>query len=328
MKKIQILFASIISIFTPVLVSAHVKWFVDTENTIAELHGKVPFYSWNSTAVLVWCGVVALVVFVFSRVDRVVKAPSKLIEFGERNRKNINRVAEVILGIFLVTVSFVWGIILVPDIKVVGNIDTVLMILQALIGIMYIFGIRPRTASIGLLIFCAGLGLHNGPVTLLENAILISLALYFFIVHAPAESSVSIKWGKRALDIVRIGTAISLITLAFTEKLLYPELSMQFLSVHHWNFMQYIFPWYSDKLFVLSTGFAELIFGFLFLFGYITRVTTIFIAIFFATSVTTMLIQTGAWEVEDLVVYSAAVLFIFLSPATSAHAKRVEIAEK
>jgi uncharacterized membrane protein YphA (DoxX/SURF4 family) len=76
--------------------------------------------------------------------------------------------------------------------------------------------------------------------------------------------------------------------------------------------MQPLFPWFTNNLFVLSTGFAELIFGVLFIFGYITRITTISIAIFFALSVVTMFLQFHAWEVEDLVVYSAAILFIFL----------------
>jgi uncharacterized membrane protein YphA (DoxX/SURF4 family) len=74
--------------------------------------------------------------------------------------------------------------------------------------------------------------------------------------------------------------------------------------------MQSLFPWFTDNLFVLSTGFAELIFGVLFILGYVTRITTIAIAIFFALSVVTMFIQFNAWEVEDLVVYAAAVLFL------------------
>jgi uncharacterized membrane protein YphA (DoxX/SURF4 family) len=75
--------------------------------------------------------------------------------------------------------------------------------------------------------------------------------------------------------------------------------------------MQIVFPWFTNELFVLSVGFAEIIFGVLFVLGYMTRITTILIAIFFAFSVTTMLMQFGIWEVEDLVVYSAAIIFLF-----------------
>lgn len=48
----------------------------------------------------------------------------------------INRTAQVVLGLFLVTVSFVWKIILVPNIDIENTITLVLSIAQALIGIM------------------------------------------------------------------------------------------------------------------------------------------------------------------------------------------------
>ena len=56
--------------------------------------------------------------------------------------------------------------------------------------------------------------------------------------------------------------------------------------------------------------------GILFVLGFLTRINTIMIAVFFACSVTTMLVQTGKWEVEDLVVYAAAILFIFFGAGT------------
>jgi uncharacterized membrane protein YphA (DoxX/SURF4 family) len=313
MKKLFLLLAAGLAAVKPAIASAHVKWFVDTESTIEQFHTTTKFYEWNSPAVLAWCAIAILIICIFHWIDTITPLPKKLLAFGQKNSRTIHRIAEIILGLFLVTVSFVWKVVLVPNIHVENNFTSVLMLLQALIGAMFIFNIWPRVAAVGLLIFCAGLGIHEGLVAVLENAILISLALYFYVRHSPKGSTVEKKWGTRSLDVLRIGTGISLIVLAFTEKLMYPELSLQFLSLHHWNFMYPMFPWFTDNLFVLSTGFAELIFGVLFIFGYVTRVTTILIALFFATSVTTMLVQTGAWEVEDLVVYSAAILFIFLS---------------
>jgi hypothetical protein len=155
------------------------------------------------------------------------------------------------------------------------------------------------------------MGFFTDPISVAENAMLLALLAYFFIKHSPHNS----KWrylNNCSVEIVRIGTGITLITLAFTEKLMYPELGLDFLDVHHWNFMQTLgVTWFSNKLFVLSTGFAEMIFGVIFILGYLTRINTIAIACFFAASVITMMIQFGAWEVEDLVVYSAAVLFLF-----------------
>lgn len=297
------------SMFLPRLVSAHVKWFVDSAEIVRTMHGESPFYGWGSKEVIIWGLIVLAVVAFFAVIDRRIPSPKKLVLFAEQHRIQINRVAQAILGLFLITVSFVWKIIIIPEIKITSIIALVFAIIQALIGIMYIFNIFPRIASIGLILFCLGIGIVQGPVAILENAILVSLAVYFLGIHMPAQKKCWIR--DHGLEIVRIGTGISLIVLAFTEKLLYPELGLSFLSVHHWNFMQSLFPWFTDKLFVLSVGFAEMIFGMLFILGYVTRITTVLIAIFFGISVTTMLIQFRAWEVEDLVVYTAAVLFIF-----------------
>lgn len=310
MMKSLYLLGLIAGAILPATASAHVKWFVETDKVINSTHGLIPFYGWSSAEVLIWSCIVLAVVFVFSRVDRIVKTPRVLLAFGLKHEKGINRIAQAVLGAFLITVSLLWNVIIVPDLEATGGLLTVLKYAQMLIGVMYVFNIKPRIASVGLALFCFGLIFSNGFITFLENAILLSLALYFFIIHAKAGTRVA-RLNRWALEFVRIGTGISLITLAFTEKLMYPELSLQFLQEHNWNFMQPLFPWFTDKLFVLSTGFAEIIFGILFIMGYLTRITTVLIAIFFASSVTTMLIQSGLWEVEDLVVYAAAILFIF-----------------
>lgn len=310
MKKMYYVLG-LLGIFTPSLASAHVKWFVDSKEVVEAAHGATPFYSWGSSEVIMWSLIVLGVVFVFSLVDKKVHAPKGLLSFGMKHEKVINRIAQAVLGLFLVTVSLIWKIVIVPDVPVVDMLTTVLQVVQVLIGLMYIFNVKPRLASTMLGLLCAWLIFRVGFVEFLENAILLSLAVYFFIINSKEDSKVFLMLNKHAIEIVRIGTGISLIVLAFTEKLLYPELSMQFLQVHHWNFMQPFFPFFTDKLFVLSTGFAEMIFGILFILGYITRITTILIAIFFGVSVTTMLMQFGQWEVEDLVVYGAAILFIF-----------------
>lgn len=294
----------------PFITHAHVKWFVDTQNVIDTFHTNTAFYTWGSKEVLIWSLIVLATVLVFSVIDRIISAPKGLVAFAAKHEWGINRVAQAVLGLFLISVSFLWNIIIVPDAHVVGNLSMFLQYVQVVIGLMYFFNVLPKVASIGLTAFCVGLIYSSGFVAFLENGILLSLAVYFFIVNSkPGEWAD--RFNKHAVEIVRIGTGITLITLAFTEKFLYPELSLQFLEVHHWNFMAPLFPWFTNELFVLSTGFAETIFGILFIAGYITRITTVLIALFFGCSVVTMMIQSRAWEVEDLVVYSAAILFIF-----------------
>ncbi len=307
MKKIIILLSAVVA---PMMAFAHVKWFVDSEAVIVRSHTATVFYNWSSKEVLIWSLITIVTVFVFSVIDRYARSPKKIMDIGLRHEHTINRIAEVILGLFLISVSLLWQIVILPDAPATNTLLVSLMAVQAVLGVFFVFGKGVRYAALVLFVLTLAMTASHGIVVVLENAMLLALAAYFFIIHSPEESRI-FRLNKHAVEIVRIGTGVSLIVLAFTEKLLYPELSLEFLAVHHWNFMQPIFPWFTNELFVLSTGFAEVIFGILFIMGYITRTTTILIALFFLASVTTMFAQFGAWEVEDLVVYSAAVLFLF-----------------
>lgn len=295
----------------PQIASAHIKWFVDSEAIVSGAHNTIPFYNATSHEVIIWSILVGVVVLVFSILDSYIPVSKKFLLYGHNHEKSIVRIAQTVLGLFLVSVSFLWKIVLVPDLYPVGMIGSVSMILQVLIGLMLIFNVLPRIASFSLGLMTLTLTYTSGYVTFIENALLLSLAIYFFIKNSPSDSWFSRKLDKHSVEIVRIGTGISLIVLAFTEKLMYPELSIAFLDVHHWNFMQPFFPWFTNELFVLSTGFAEIAFGVIFILGYLTRINTALIACFFAGSVVTMALQFQAWEVEDLVVYAAAILLIF-----------------
>ncbi len=291
--------------------SAHVKWFVETEEIIKVSHNLTPFYYLTSSEVIIWAIISILVVLVFSILDRYIPEPKKLKAFAEKNREMIDRVAQGILGLFLITVSLIWNIIIMPEFPVNDSFSAVLQVVQTVIGIMLVINLKPRIASASVLGLCVIILYKVGIVAFSENLILVCLAIYFFIRHSPKNSPFAVL-DMHAVEIVRVGTGIALIIMAFSEKLAYPELSLSFLDVHHWNFMYNMgLTWFSNNLFVLSTGFAEMIFGVIFILGYLTRINTILLASFFAASVVTMAVQFGMWEVEDLVVYSAAILFVF-----------------
>lgn len=311
MKKVLYALGLVAAWCAPVFsASAHVKWFVDSEEVVAGAHNLVPFYHLTSTEVIVWSLIAAVIVFLCGVLDSYIPVPKKLLAFGYTHEKAIVRVSQIVLGLFLITTSVLWKIVLVPEIPVTNGLTSILQIVEVVVGAMLILNIYPRVAAGVVVALCGYLFVEKGALAFLENAILFSLALFFFIKRSPADSWWN-KLDKHAVEFVRIGTGVSLIVLAFTEKLAYPELGMAFLDVHNWNFMQALFPWFTNKLFVLSTGFAELVFGIVFILGYITRINTVVIAGFFGASVVTMMVQFHAWEVEDLVVYAAAILFIF-----------------
>lgn len=302
---------AVVVFLAPLIASAHVKWFVDSEEVMATKHGLTPFYYLTSVEVVVWAIISVVIVVLFSIFDRIIPEPVPLLRYAEKRSRGIVHIAQAILGLYLITVSLIWKVVLIPEFPIVDQYTVALAGVQILAGLMFIFNKKARIASVLVALLYICMGMSVGIMALAENAMLLALAIFFFIKHSPHNS----KWkylDKCSIEIVRIGTGISLIVFAFTEKLMFPELGLAFLDVHQWNFMQNLgLTWFTNNLFVLSTGFAELIFGVIFILGYLTRINTIAIASFFAASVVTMFVQFGAWEVEDLVVYSAAILFVF-----------------
>jgi len=311
MKNIQNIFYLLaFYLLTFSTASAHVKWFVPFEEIIEESHEVTPFYNIQSKEVLIWFSVIFLMVLLGAYLDRVIKTPKKITEFTFKYEKQINRGAQALLGIFmLVTVNFFWDTIIIPYVASPNTFKYLIQSVQVLIGAMFLFNFYPRIASIVLMAFCVGLGFWSGPVVFAENLILLSVAFYFFIKNSP-EDSKTFRLNKYAVEILRVGTGICLIVLAFTEKLAYPELSLVFLQAHPWNFMQPFFPNFTDSLFVLSVGASELIFGIMFIMGYLTRVTAMFLAVFLVSSATAMFLSVGDWEPGHVVIYAVAVIFL------------------
>lgn len=317
MKNVRHAFAALAILLMPTLAWAHGKWLVpDYQSVIDAQHGSYTFYTLMSPEVWAWLAISAAVVVLASLVHRYVPEWQVIGRFADRHKNAIDHIAQSVLGIFLVVTALFWNVVVLPAESVHSSTLILLKDIQIALGLLFVFHVLSRYASLGLMLLTAVVTIANGTEAVLENAILFSLGAYFYLMHVPPRA-IGAGLKKHAIDIVRIGTGVSLITLAFTEKLLYPELGIQFLALHPWNFMQPLFPWFSDQLFVLSTGFAEAIFGLVFIFGYVTRINTVVISLFFAASVTTMLLQAQVWEVEDFVVYCAAILLFFFSHANT-----------
>ncbi len=307
------IFLALSIILAPGVVLAHGKWLVpEYQDVIASQHGTYAFYTLESPEVWMWVLLSVAIVAIAAFLHHVLPEWRALVRFAEAHKTRIDQLAQFVLGVFLVATALFWNVVILPAESVTTPLLVTLKYAQVIIGLMFIAHFASRFAAIALLALSLVVTISQGTEAVLENVILFSLAIYFCLMHTRAAGIWEVA-KKYAVDIVRIGTGISLIALALTEKLLYPELGMQFLVEHHWNFMQPLFPWFSDQLFVLSTGFAEMLFGIVFILGYVTRITTVVIALFFAASVTAMLYQAHVWEVEDFVVYCSAILLFFFS---------------
>ncbi|MEH6579592.1 MAG: DoxX family membrane protein [Amphritea sp.] len=109
---------------------------------------------------------------------------------------------------------------------------------------------------------------------------------------------------------------IALIVLAFTEKLLNPEMAMRFLAEHNMNFMQLMgVEAYSDYLFVLSAGLAEVLFGVVLILGVVTRTNILALACFMVASNTYFFMMGSNFNAVleffgHMPIFAAAIIFI------------------
>lgn len=141
------------------------------------------------------------------------------------------------------------------------------------IGLAFFYGALTRIAALLLVLLWVAGALWFGPVLLLEHAIVpgIAITLYItgrgpFAVDAllhPRLGLPRLKWLAHALTPLRIGTGLSLVTLAFTEKLWNLPLGLAFLERYPVNFLPKWGIPIGDEAFLLAAGTVELIAGLL-----------------------------------------------------------------
>jgi hypothetical protein len=144
---------------------------------------------------------------------------------------------------------------------------------QIAIGLALFYGALTRIATAFLVVLWLAGALWFGPILLLEHAIVpgIALTLYImgrgpFAVDAmlnPRFGLPRLRWLPHALAPLRIGTGLSLVTLAFTEKIWNLPLGLAFLERYPVNFLpEWGIP-LSDETFLLAAGAVELLAGLL-----------------------------------------------------------------
>lgn len=119
----------------------------------------------------------------------------------------------------------------------------------------------------------------------LEQFLLVGIALYLVATGRGVvryndrededQSALTDRLRPHALTILRVSAGVTVLVLAFTEKLLAVALGEAFLREYpHFNFMRELgFDWFTDRRFVYAAGIVEATAGFALLSGYLTRVT-------------------------------------------------------
>ena len=161
-----------------------------------------------------------------------------------------------------------------------GPFGLLLRFVQGGIGVLFMANIAVRLgAALMVILFLASTGLF-GFVTSLEYFNFLGIALFLLLQSAPVD-----RLRTYALPALRIHTGIALGVLAWTEKLIDPNLAMRFLEKNQINFMKALGEHvFTDRFFVLCAGCTELIFALIFTLGLITRLNTLALAGFLVAS--------------------------------------------
>ncbi|MEK7509122.1 MAG: hypothetical protein AAB605_00230 [Patescibacteria group bacterium] len=316
MSVTQIRISSLFAIFSvmltvPFLVSAHTRWFAEGE--LAPYVTSEP----SGLYLTIWAIVAALILVCGIYFER--RGTLQLSFLLPRAPHAFSRAAatfSMVAGTFFM-IAGTHEYLFSPNLSHHVGIPMFLILLQFGIGLMFLVGVYARVAAFLLGALWVMGFFVAGVEAMLEDIWVLSTALFILIMGNDYFSVVSVRalepyvrhLKPYALPILRLGTGTTLLVLGFSEKILRPELGINFLQQHDWNFMQMLgFSGYTDYLFVLSAGSVEALFGLIFILGIVTRLNAFVLDCFF----TAPLFILGPIELAGHVPHFAAVVLILL----------------
>jgi uncharacterized membrane protein YphA (DoxX/SURF4 family) len=242
---------------------AHVRWFVDTNVTVEN------FVAYNITdpEVLIWIAITFALVGASIVLDAVL--PNVRI-VGSDTRHDFIEILRIFTGMSMLLTAYE-GAIIAPHLIAYGAFGTKLIFLQAIIGILFIANRFVRHAAILLILLYLGMTIQFGVLAALEYVIMVGIAIFLLINNLPT-AELREQFKPFSVAIMRIFAGISLITLGLAEKLFGAIMAESFLAANPWNFLPALgFDFFTDRLFALSAGFTEVIFGIILVLGTTTR---------------------------------------------------------
>lgn len=278
----------------PTTAWAHVKWFVETDTPTADP------YSISEPAVMIWTAAFILTLIVAWIIRGKLKVPQWLTQFGKKQKEGILWVVHFLIALWLVINSFS-GTLFIPTLEINQGLEPLLW-LQGITGVLIAARRYGRLSALLLTVLYITAASMVGALNMMEHFFILGIALWLVISD---EKHPNNEW---STPVLRITAGISLIMLGFQEKLLDPTLGMVFLESHNWNFMAALgMDWFTNRIFILSAGMTEVLFGVLYLSGLLTRITTIaFGVVLVATAV-----MLGIGElIGHLPIFALAIIFL------------------
>lgn len=284
-------------------VYAHIKWFVPVEDIIE--HEELTFSIYDPV-VIAWIGIILALLLIGLWLENALKVPSKFLFWVKAKKQLIIRLFQIMLGLFFILVAYDNEVI--APIFVVNDFwSEAMRWMEFLLGIILIFDVFVWFGAFVLMLLGLIASFKWGFIEIFDHLHLLGVAMYLFVVKHPKKNFAK-EFNAWALPLLRVLTGLTLIILAFSEKLLHPELGLEFLKTHDWNFVNsFGMEWFSNYIFVVSAGATEFVLGLFLVLGLLTRITTIVLAIFMLSTALIL----GPHEVlGHLPIFAIAILFL------------------
>ena len=313
--------AAVAVVTTSTPASAHEAWFVE--------HAED--YPLDPSALLspltVAGALTALVVALLWRAAaaRLPRPELAVLRPLERLVPWVPRLLAVHLGLSLLALT-VTGAVLDPSVQAPsGAAGLAVLLPQVVVGVLLVLGTAVRPAALAVVAAGPVLVLLHGPRSLLLCAVLVGIALFLAVVP-PQRSRAGaadpcLHCLVPALLLLRLGAAVSLVSLAVVEKLANPAMGVAMLEQQ--PVLNLLAPLgVSAGQFVVLAGCVELLFGLLVLSGAAPQVVGLVAAVPFTASLALF----GTTElIGHLPVYGVLLALVVLgsSPETSDAVRRL-----
>lgn len=317
-----ILFLGIFSLL-PTIVRAHVKWFAESTEVVR------PYQITDFPVILsIVFVIVAILIGIF--LDKKLQVPKWYNSLIQQTAPTILSLASIGFGLSYLIFSYN-GFIFAPNLQVANGFGPLLLIIQAVAGLMILLGMYERVGGLLLILLYALAVREFGFMEMMDTLEMVGFAFYAMIIGRPkwkiVESefmcAITHHFHQYGVSILRIGIGLNLIILGFSEKILKPALTQDFLSKYDWNFMHNLgYTWFTDYWFAYAGGVVELLFGLFFLFGLVTRLSVVALAVFLVTT----LILLGPIElVGHLPHFSIALVLLVFGAGSRMHMKKRDV---
>lgn len=310
---------TVVVFLAPLVSSAHVKWFAESTEAVR------PYQLTDLPVIFsIFFVIFALLVGVF--LEKKLEVPRWYNNLIQQTAPVILSLASIGFGLSFLIFSYN-GFVFAPNLQV-ESVNSILLIVQALAGLMILLGLYERLGGFLLIVLYLLAVSRFGFVEMMDTLEMVGFAFYAMIIGRPkwkiAESqfmrTLTHPFHQYGVSILRIGIGLNLIILGFSEKILKPSLTHNFLSTYDWNFMHNLgFTWFTDYWFAYAGGVVEALFGLFFLFGLVTRISVVALAVFLVTT----LILLGPIELMGhLPHFSIALVLLVFGAGSRMHMKK------